>query len=694
HEKLTSRRETLRGERVVIAEEGDPPKPLELRMYPGVAVTATVKAQSTGAVIPGAIVHFGWGDFKDDNFATDAKGRVSLQPLTPQRWFIEAWADGFARKSQWLNLESGADAEVEFLLRPGGNIDGVIRDPAGNAVAGVGISVRTEENLQQLTYTRTDEQGRYRLNHLPLDSRLELYLSKLDYLSETTTARADGPKQSLDLTIRPRPHGGSIAGAVVDQEGRPIAGAELTNMGRSSNEVRKATTDKEGKFKLENLYEGAHGHEVTVRAKTFAPLRVKVKPGPAEKPAEMDIALDAGHTLKGRVEDEAGKPVEGVTVYFADGSNPFSDGGRTKTDQQGLFEFDSLPPECPFSFFKPGYSRIDRRELRLDSPDVIAVKLLPSGAIHGKVLDATTNKPIRTFHVRITFSPQRQPDDPTAGLASDLTNPGQAFQSEQGLFKIGELLLGMPLQVMVDSEGYEREVLERVVAERADRLEPVEFKLTPIDPASLTTYSGRLHDAQGKPVAGAVLRLIAGTIRQPGPRNAFRNNWRMIRSGRLAQQAGIVRFVEGKTDAAGRFEFTRIPKDLEVELVWWGAGIAPGRSDHLELFEEKDRTAIEIELPAPAIIKATIDRKAFPEISQISLHSRDTGNEERQVLLKPGQKSFEIADLAPGTYTVLVMGPNERIRGQFPGAFTSKPLAQIAITLAAGETKELDFASP
>jgi uncharacterized GH25 family protein len=471
HEKLTSRRETLRGERVVIPEEGDPPKPLELRMFPGVGVTATVKAQSTGAVIPGAIVHFGWSDFKDDNFATDDRGRVSLQPLAPQRWFIEAWADGFARKSQWLNLESGSDAEVEFLLGPGGNIDGVVRDPAGKAVAGVGISVRTEEDSRQLTYTRTDEEGRYRLNHLPLGSRLELYLSKLDYLRETTTAWANGPKQSLDLTIHPRPHGGSIAGAVFDQEGRPIAGAVLTNMGRSSDEICKATTDKEGKFKLENLYEGAHGREVTVRAKTFAPLRLTVKPGPADKPAEMDIALDAGHTLKGRVEDEAGKPLEGVTVYFAGGGNPFSDGDKTRTDQQGLFEFDSLPPECPFTFFKPGYSRIDRRELQIDSPDVIAVKLLPSGVIRGKVLDATTNKPIRTFRIRITFSPQRQPGDPTDGIASELVNPGQAFQSEQGLFKIGELLLGMPLQVMVDSEGYERGVLERVVAERADRLE-------------------------------------------------------------------------------------------------------------------------------------------------------------------------------------------------------------------------------
>ena len=52
HEKLTSRRETLRGERVEIPAEGEQPKPIELRMRPGVAVTARVKSQATGLAIP------------------------------------------------------------------------------------------------------------------------------------------------------------------------------------------------------------------------------------------------------------------------------------------------------------------------------------------------------------------------------------------------------------------------------------------------------------------------------------------------------------------------------------------------------------------------------------------------------------------------------------------------------------------
>jgi hypothetical protein len=691
HEKLTSRRETLRGERVEITATEEQPKPLELRMRPGVAVTAHVKSQATGRAVPKALVHFGWSDLKDDNFATNPEGIVTLQPLTPQRWFIEAWADGFARQSQWLNLESGADAEVEFLLRAGGNIAGVVRDPAGKPVPAVGLSVRTEGEPRQLMYVTTDDQGHFRLNNLPLDAPLEVSLSKLEYLRDSVTVRAAESEQKLDLTIRPRPHGGSIAGTVIDQEGRPIVGAELTNMGRSSNEVRKTTTGKEGRFRLENLYEGSHGKEVTVRARKFAPLRLKVTPGPADKPAEIDIALNAGHMLKGRVADEAGQPLEGVAVYFAGGGNPFSDGGSTKTDTQGIFEFDSLPPDCPFRFQKSGYSEINDRRFDLDQPDVIAVTMVPSGAILGKVVNAKTRRPIRTFNVRITFSPSRQPNDPSAGISSDLVDPGQAFQSADGKFQIKDLLLGMPLQVMVDAEGFEREVWERVVTQRSDKAEPVEFELTSIDPASLTTYGGRLRDAQGQPVAGAVLRLIAARDRKPGLRTAFPFNWEMVRSGQIAQMSGILRFLEGKTNREGRFEFPRVPNDAEVELLWWGAGIVSGRADHLELRDGKERAAIEIEVPAPGKIKATIDREAFPNAGQISVHSQNGTNEGRNLPLKPDQKDFEIGDLGPGTYTVQVMSVTEPVPGR-PGAFTSKALAYATVVIEPGKTEEVNFA--
>ena len=268
-----------------------------------------------------------------------------------------------------------------------------------------------------------------------------------------------------------------------------------------------------------------------------------------------------------------------MTVYFAGGYQPFGNGGHETTDKEGRFEFDSLPADCPFTFQKEGYSLIDAKMLPLDGDDVVTVELPPVGVIRGKVTDAKTGKPVMTFSVRITFSPQRQPNDPIAGLRGDLVNPGQAFQADDGTFQLADLVAGTPLQVMIEAEGYEGAVIERVVVERSDAAETVTFRLERIDPATMRRYAGRFVDADQKPVGGAQLRLIAARDRQPVRRAEFPFNWQMIRSDQLAQQSQVVRFLKAVTDKEGRFEFKNVPLDAEVELAWWGTSISAGRAD-------------------------------------------------------------------------------------------------------------------
>ncbi|MDB5351479.1 MAG: hypothetical protein JWN86_2726 [Planctomycetota bacterium] len=687
--KLTSRRQRARGEAVVIPELGEAPKPIELRLATAVVVTARVKDKDTGRPIAGATVHLGWSDFPDD-VTTDRDGVALLRPLTKERWMVEAWGDGHAKLSRWVNLETGADVDADFLLGPGGDLEGTVSDPAGRPVAGVGLSAFAEGGHEQLEYVTTGKDGRYRLGHLPRNLPLEITVSKIEYLRQPIPARVDGVTQRLDVTIRPRPHGGSIVGVVVDAKGRPIAGAGLSNTGHSSNEVREAKSGLDGRFRLENLYENDVGKEVTIRAKGSSPKRVTVEPGPAEKPAEVTITMEPGHRILGRVVDDKGKPLVGVDVYFANGENAFTDGGQSRTDKNGDVSFDSLPSESPFTFSKAGYSRIQGRKLPLDGNEVVTVVMIPSGVIAGRVLDSITGKPVRSFNVRITFSPRRQPDEPSSGLLSSLSDPGSVYQSDEGRFLLGDLVAGMPLQVMIAADGYERYVAERIVATRSDSAKIEEFSLDPIDPASLRTYGGRLLDASGKPIAGAQVRLIAARARTELPPGSFPFNWQMIRSKQIAQAAGVTRFLEAATDGQGRFSFAKVPNDDAVELVWWGKGVPPGRSDHLELREEKVKEAIEIKVPAPGRIVGAIDRKAFGAVARISVSRVEGAVDVDDVNLKPGQEDYEIADLPAGEYHVSLMSPYERIPGR-PGSLTSRPVASGKIVVDEGGTSRVDF---
>ena len=438
------------GGAVVIIENGQPTTPVELKLIDGVTVTVNIANKETGKTIPDATVHLGWSDLLGD-FHAAGDAPVIVSPLTPERWFFEVWAEGYAKESQWLNLENAQDAALKFQLGQGGSLEGTVVDAAGKPVDDVGVSIRHEGDRQQYGWGKTDKAGRYKFEHLPLNARLTLSVSKTDYQRQEAGVIVTQARQTLDLKILFRPDGGTVFGTVKNKEGRPVAGATLTNTGSSSDDVRETKTDSQGRYRLENLYPGVPKPSVVVRAAGFAPKRVEIEPGPAESPAEVVITLDPGHRIRGRVTDEGGRGLDDVTIYFAQGNNPFTTGGKGKTGKDGHFEFDSLPAKCKFIFQKTGYSTIDNQELALDTNRVIDVQMSEVGVIVGKVTDGATGKPIRAFNVRITFSPKRESGEPNNGLPTDLIDPGQAYQSEAGRFLLDSLVSRMPLQVMIDA---------------------------------------------------------------------------------------------------------------------------------------------------------------------------------------------------------------------------------------------------
>ena len=333
---------------------------------------------------------------------------------------------------------------------------------------------------------------------------------------------------------------------------------------------------------------------------------------------------------------------------------------------------------------KQGYSEIDDRKLPLDTDEVISVTMVASGVIIGKVVDARTGNPIRAFNVRITFSPKRRVGEPATTLITRLIDPGQSYQSAEGRFTLGDLVHGMPLQVMVSAEGYERRVAERVVASRPDDAKVEEFRLDPIDPGGLRTYHGRLRDEHGNPVAGAQVRLIAARDRDPDRRREFPFNWTMIQNGQLSQQSNVSRFLESSTDAQGRYEFTRVPAKDEVELAWWGKSVPHGRTDHLERVDPQ--ASFDIAIPAPARILVILDGKTLAGGGRLQVNQSGDFSDQDDQELKPGQKEYEFPTLAAGEYTVYLMSPYEREPGTSDG-LTSRTLAHVTVSVASGETR-------
>ncbi len=692
---LATPRDTVHCVATVVPEGDEPPKPVELRLKPAVAVTTVVKARDGGRPIPGATIEMGWGVFPEE-FTTDDRGVARIFPLSADRWHLRAVARGFASEARWLNLENGRDARVEFPMGAGGDLRGVVRDPSGRPVGGVGISVRVPSASSfQYAWVVSDPDGRYLARSVPRDADLKLSLSKDGYDRVDVPVRVEGEEASLDLTIAPRPFGGAVAGVVIDQQGRAVADARVTNMGTSSDEVRETRSGPDGAFRLDDLYRGTMRRvQVLVRAPGFQARRVDVEPGPADRPGRATIALEPGHRIRGRVVDEAGKPLAGVRIAYDEGANPFGDGGTGTTDADGRFAFDDLPPKCPFGFARAGYSDLQRDDLPLDGPDVIEVRMAPAGVILGRAVDGS-GAPLRSFRVRLNHSPLRKPGEPSAGLWSELVDPGQEFQSDDGRFQLGDLPVGTPLLVKVSAPGHEDAISERVVVARPADAREGEYRLMAIDPASVRTYAGRLLRADGKPAVGAELRLIASRPAGAVPaREGFRRplfNWDDVNI-RMNLDPSITRFEEAVADAEGRFAFPSVPRGALVSLYWRGEGVPPGSLERLDRRDDAAAAALDVKLDPPARVVVTVDRAKRPKFASVDVRPRRPEGPSRTVA--PGsddQSLFEIGDLAAGVYDLYLLDFLAPLPGGPPGAMTQKALDSRHVTLKAGETLRIEL---
>lgn len=677
---LMSRDRFFSGEKVIVDKDGAS-QPITLKMKPGLEVKVKVLSQATGQPIKDARVRLIWTDTKRDH-RTGADGTVTLQALTAETWHIQAAAPDHAAQTQVLNLGNKEPASVEYRLPPGGTLQGTIRDETGKELAGIGLDVHAQPDSAHLDYLVSAKDGRYRIDYLPLGQGLTLSASKDGYQTVQKSFRLGAGEPvngQLDVVIKKRPPGGAIAGIVTDEAGKPIADAQISNHGNSSAHVLKTKTDAQGRFLLDNVYNQSSRYELIVRATRFAPQRVSFTPGTTEKPAEIAIKLARGHSIRGRAVDEKGKPIAGAYVYFAHGNSPWGIGGSGRTDKDGRFQFDSLPADCPFTIRATGYSELPETSLPLDGDKEVVVTLKAQGALKGRVFDVNTSQPITRFNVKITFSPDRRPDEPSSGIWSQRVNPGEQFVSAQGSFVLKDLLAGMPLQVTIEAPGYERKVIRRVEVRPIGEAETLAIGLTAEDPANLQTVKGKLLNGRGEPVRGAEMRLIVAAIRPPA-REDYPFNWQMIESGQIEQAADVLQYQKQVTGPDGSFAFPRVPKNAEIELVYWGQGIADARVDHLEQRSEKDRANLVITAAAPVRITGTLDLKAFPDASDIQLSGR--GRYYRGVR-SDDKKTFTFSDVAAGSYELQVYGRQEPV--EVPGGFRVTVVARKPLVLQEGQ---------
>lgn len=702
HENLASRTKMFQGH---VAEDGDHHILLKLREVPSLRVK--VVTRNNGKPIEDATVRLSWTDTKQE-YRTDANGEALIQGLTSEMWRIESRAKDFAVDARRVQLSRTGVSSVTVELEPGAELYGVVRDENGAPLPRASVSVHRNE---QSNYSSTDSEGKYRVEHLPI-AGLRVSGLKEGYFtarSDVTITVPPGGEQELNLVLTRRPDGGSVQGVVVDADGNPIEGADLSNPGSVvPRDARETTTDARGHYRLDNVFEANGSHTLRVAAKGFATQRFQFAPGTREDPAEVNVTLEAGHRIRGRVIDEQGQPLTSVQAKWHDPSlSGFPWRNSVLTDKEGRFALDSLPTYPTFQFRKDGYSEIQHAMLSLDGDDEVVVTMQSEGVIRGRVVDAETGNAVSPFTIRVDSTLDRKPGDVSGDLNEDRMAGIEMVPDEDGTFSMGNFVRGSFWRLTIEAEGYDPLFVPRIdVAPKSDA-ETVEFRLTPFDDSQLLTLAGRLENEQGQPITGAEFRLIVATDRPDPPRarDASPFDWVSIRydDGPRNGEA-VLQFLKATTDGEGRFTFDRVRPADDLELVYWGTGASQERiifkrtrtdNDGPPLYERVSKNGTEqgtqysaealqdltITTKTPGIIRGSIDRTTLPELMTVNLRAADGDN--RGAMLSPGKDSYQLHNVAPGKYTLRVYGPFA----------TAEVLTQVPVEVKPGETVTVNLNS-
>lgn len=339
---------------------------------------------------------------------TDADGRYTFQFASPNRKLtLITKLEGYeSLEIEKVEVKPGAvsNPAAVVMRRLDQVLAGVVVDADGNPVGGAAIIVSErapgKEKPRRLGNTiRSEKDGRFRIANLP---KTPLSLSALYFDPPPKTGRAPRLFAAAELDVEPgqtdirivvaprvarvklieQPAGPRAAarGTVKDLNGQPIAGATVYLYDRSlpSDHIfrklkyeilAKATTDERGEFLFPEVKSRMREVDRTT-PETWE--MIAVAPGyglagrkilQADRQGRMKLTLGPQATVRGRVVDEQGRPLAdaavSVTLVASLGGDQhrqyddpdslqlhhFSAAPQVRTDAEGRFEIQGLPPE-------------------------------------------------------------------------------------------------------------------------------------------------------------------------------------------------------------------------------------------------------------------------------------------------------------------------------------------------------------
>jgi protocatechuate 3,4-dioxygenase beta subunit len=565
----------------------------------------------------------------------------------PDQWreaFITAFADGFG--PGWMLYEDLAAGEAPTIRLAVDDvpIEGRIVDLEGNPVSGATIEMgymnapKSKDLSDWLAAVRagqsistaakfidgfpafsarrwqgisTDADGRFRMTGIGRERQVKIHVKHPTIVTQTLSVMTrvtepvshpayDFPGSHNEINYGARFEFAAapsrpVEGIVRDaKSGEPIAGVEIWSSKFAGENTSGITTirtksDDQGRYRLEGMPKGS-GNEIWV-VPTDLPYftaELDLPDPPGVEPALLDIELDRGVWVTGRVTDKVtGRPVSARMYYIATPDNPLV--GKLQSFKDGthiIYVQDRYHTAADGSY----------RVVALPGRGIIGVGAVrdayPGGQGYDEIADLKDHDSYRKYNSALAPSQKyptavKEVDVPETGagaVCDFVLDPGRrvtlrvvdsANKPLEGVLVDGirethggrDQMRSAEVELLAFREGEKRTVLlhhQELRVGKALRVTAVEGANGPItvklEPCA--TVTGRLVDGDGEPVRGVHLGILVsgdGGYSKTLPSMATDADGRFQHSGFLS---GLAYNIIGE---GAKIEFASVARDLEVK---------------------------------------------------------------------------------------------------------------------------------
>jgi protocatechuate 3,4-dioxygenase beta subunit len=420
---------------------------------------------------------------------TGAAGQFSLDGLRAGEILsLRVFRKGYAA----VNLDPitlPAKEPVTVVLRPAARVSGTVVNEDGAPVSGASLLL-TDGNRVAGAAT-SDAGGRFAIEGVE-PATLALTALAPGFLP---SVRSDldvpqgGELAGLEVILE---RGAALEGTVTAPSGEPAPGARITvtESGASGSfaglGLSQAAADEDGRYRLEGVAEGERSIRVEWNGLPPAARSVEVRAGTNR----LDIQLEGGAAVSGRVVTSSGEPVEAAELRLS----PLEETGGAPPSAisapDGSFRFAAVSPgRYRLHGARPGYAGPPRDvEVAGDPISDLELRLDRGGALSGKVHGLL---PSELSRVEVRASSPLSPRDQVS-----LPGPDGAWRLED----LGPGVWSVAARIQGTSRAARASVM----------IEPGKEAVLDLDLGRGFLLSGQVqHD--GEPVSQAVVILEDGT---------------------------------------------------------------------------------------------------------------------------------------------------------------------------------------